>query len=574
MVSRRTLALVAGVAAVVLACVVLGGNDSSKARSMLAEEKAHSRGRHHVHRTAAQRTVMQEEQEAKLQEKRMVATEPVSAKTEDDYIAARTHLASLRREVADDTERRATLEVEEKARLNQVDDAKAARKAAAMRVSLSANTLVSANHLAATARASKTAARTERSTSEKREAQGIALQQPAAALLRDSQKLNDQSNLVLDQSHSAQAKALAALDLKLAQSLAGRASKGMAKAKGFFAEAITDRKAAVEDDQEAAQTTIEAAQVSLKQNKEMPALMHVLHGQQTGGKAASAVVDADSKALDNAEKAFGAEKAHFASAVSEESKVAKEIFALSERSGIIRKEVHAAQAFVVDAAKAHLRAAQAYKDATQASVRAQTSADHLRQHEVKELEKKLADARDAKEEASTKYTGALESVSKLSGHQTVLQVQVARLRLQLKEAKMQRDDSKSKAGREQETINTMQAELDKEDSDLNEARLRLADQHMGLMSKHGGDGDHAHDGGRQNEAHDLASRAMADVAKQGDSEDSRDALDRQRRRDVRLRQAEADAHHRAQSEESKLRAAQKEVQRQMEKVTGLESSMQ
>ena len=34
--------------------------------------------------------------------------------------------------------------------------------------------------------------------------QGIALQQPAAALLRDSQKLNDQSNLVLDQSHSAQ----------------------------------------------------------------------------------------------------------------------------------------------------------------------------------------------------------------------------------------------------------------------------------------------------------------------------------------------------------------------------------
>ncbi|KAJ1475227.1 hypothetical protein T484DRAFT_1829256, partial [Baffinella frigidus] len=158
-----------------------------------------------------------------------------------------------------------------------------------------------------------------------------------------------------------------------------------------------------------------------------------------------------------------------------------------------------------------------------------------RDAKVKELEKKLADARDAKEEASTKYTGALESVSKLSGHQTVLQVQVARLRLQLKEAKMQRDDSKSKAGREQETINTMQAELDKEDSDLNEARLRLADQHMGLMSeqrsddaldggrhkpalglmsKHGGDGDHAHDGGRQNEAHDLASRAMADVAKQ------------------------------------------------------------
>ena len=53
----------------------------------------------------------------------------------------------------------------------QVDDAKAARKAAAIRVSLSANTLASANALAAEARASKTAARAERSTSEKREAQ-------------------------------------------------------------------------------------------------------------------------------------------------------------------------------------------------------------------------------------------------------------------------------------------------------------------------------------------------------------------------------------------------------------------
>ena len=57
-----------------------------------------------------------------------------------------------------------------------------------------------------------------------------------------------QSNLVLDQSHSAQAKALAALDLKLAQSLAARASKGMAEARSNFALAIADRKKAVDDD--------------------------------------------------------------------------------------------------------------------------------------------------------------------------------------------------------------------------------------------------------------------------------------------------------------------------------------
>jgi len=37
----------------------------------------------------------------------------------------------------------------------------------------------------------------------------------------------------------------------------------MAKAKGFFADAIKDRTSAVKDDQEAAQTTIEAAQVTI-----------------------------------------------------------------------------------------------------------------------------------------------------------------------------------------------------------------------------------------------------------------------------------------------------------------------
>ena len=57
-----------------------------------------------------------------------------------------------------------------------------------------------------------------------------------------------QSNLVLDQSHSAQAKALAALDLKLAQSLPARASRGMAQARSNFALAIADRKKAVNDD--------------------------------------------------------------------------------------------------------------------------------------------------------------------------------------------------------------------------------------------------------------------------------------------------------------------------------------
>jgi len=532
----------------------------------------HSRGRHHEHRLShAQRVMHEVEKEAKKEEQRMVTTEPVSAKTEDAYIAARTHLASLRREVADDTERKEQLQREEKARVNQVTDARAARKTAALRVSEEANTLARANQLAAQARMLKAKSRTEREASEKREAQGIALQQPAAALLHDSQKLNDQSNLVLDQSHSAQAKALAALDLKLAQNLAGRASEGMAKAKGFFSQAIAERKAAVHDGQAAAERTIAAAQVSLKQNSEIPALMHVLHGQQTGGKALAAVTDADTRALETAESGFGAAKARVVDDVRGETDVAHELFALSERAVVLRKEVHAAQDTVVDAAKAHLRAAQAYRDATEASVRAQTQADTLRQHEVADLRDKLEAARTAKDDAATKYTGAVAKVSKLTGHQTVLQVQVARLRLQLKEANMQRDDERSKAQREQETINSMQAELDKEDSDLNEARLHLADQHMGLMSR---DGGARRDGGRQEGAHDAAARAEADVAKAADPSDVRGELERQRRRDERLRSAEAGAHRRAQEEEEKLRAAQREVERQMKKVTGLEGSFE
>jgi uncharacterized protein YecT (DUF1311 family) len=41
---------------------------------------------------------------------------------------------------------------------------------------------------------------------------------------------------------------------------------------------------------------------------------------------------------------------------------------------------------------------------------------------------------------------------------------------QLKEAQMQRQEARDKASREQDTINSMQAQLDKEDADLNEAR--------------------------------------------------------------------------------------------------------
>jgi len=55
----------------------------------------------------------------------------------------------------------------------------------------------------------------DRAKSEMEEGRGVAMQRPSGVLLSDSKKLNSQSNMVLHNSKSTQAKALAALDLKM-----------------------------------------------------------------------------------------------------------------------------------------------------------------------------------------------------------------------------------------------------------------------------------------------------------------------------------------------------------------------
>lgn len=168
--------------------------------------------------------------------------------------------------------------------------------------------------------------------------------------------------------------------------------------------------------------------------------------------------------------------------------------------------------------------------------------------------------------------------------------------LQLKEAEMQRREAEDKASHQQDTINSMQAELDKEDADLNEARLSLADSHLGSSAR----ATPSQAAGGQDRIHALAAEALNEaepwsvrrpaarssakgdstVSSGGDQSGSRwrtgmrDTLDEQRRDDARLAQEEAQAHRRARAEESKLKAAQEEVARQLSKVTNLEGSMQ
>jgi hypothetical protein len=168
-------------------------------------------------------------------------------------------------------------------------------------------------------------------------------------------------------------------------------------------------------------------------------------------------------------------------------------------------------------------------------------------------------------------------------------VALTRVAGQLKEEEMQRREAEDKASHQQDTINSMQAQLDKEDADLNEARLSLADSHLSSSAR----ADPAQAAGDVEHLHALAAEALNEAeparrprpggaSKGGSSEpDSeysesrmRDSLDEQRRDDARLAEEEADAHRRAHAEEAKLKAAQEQVASQLRKVTNLEGSMQ
>jgi hypothetical protein len=361
----------------------------------------------------------------------MLKDGPVADKASDAYTAARMNLASLRTKLRDNSDMAKKLKLVEKQRQTALAVAQHQRKKATKIVGSEENTLLEAQKLAKQARHMERLSREERSESEKAEAQGLALQRPAEALLKDSQRLNDQSNLVLDQSHSAQAKALAALDLKLAQSLAGRASKGMAEARQDFALAIEDRKKAVTDDTNAAHEVREDAQESLKTNNEQPALLHVLHGQTTGGAALNAVVESDTKGVMNAEETLGVDREGLIERKQDLSNVDTQLAVLAQAAKALRAEVRAAKKEVLEAAQAHLSALRGYRHATAQAISSQTQLNEMLHSDMYKVRRERDESRAAQHAASDRYARALSKMSTLDGHQTVLKVEIARLRLQV-----------------------------------------------------------------------------------------------------------------------------------------------
>ena len=400
-------------------------------------------------------------------------------------MAAKSRLASLRSKLRDDNNVAKHLTMVEKQHAAGVSDAISDRKSAALAVTSQEATLKKAESLAKDARHYQRLARNERSSSETAEAQGLALQKPAAALLKDSQKLNDQSNLVLDQSHSSQAKALASLDLKLAQSLADRAAKGMARAKQDFASAIDDRKAALKDDEVASNRVMEAAKVSLQTNPEQSSLLRIQQGQLTGSKALQSILNIDTNSVGAAQEKLGESRKQVKLAKESEGNVARQILVLDKEAKALRAEIGAAEKEVLAAAKEHLLAARKYKSATLKSISAQSKIETMREDEVRKLRSELASTKQSKEDAGQRYTRALQKIAKLNGHQTIMKVQIARLKLQLKEEEMRAQDYKAKNSKDQEVINNMQAQLDREDADLNEAKLKIADSSLGLAGGRG-----------------------------------------------------------------------------------------
>jgi len=579
-----TLATIA--AAVCFAALIENGGFSSATELEGSGNKALGRGgeggvddagsRHEAHKHRVRHShgsLMHLQALVKEDEKKEGDSRAKVVSTEDAYVASRTHAASIKAERADEIESIRKLELEKKDDNTAIKGALLARKKAASRLAERQN---AAKHALATEVAVfglENKALEDKDASEKDEAEGIAIQEPAAALLKDSQKLNDQSNLVLDQSKSTQAKALAALDLNLAQSLARRASDGMSSAKGYFSRAIAERKKAVGADDAAASKITAEAKLSLGVNHEVPELLHVLHGQDTGDSAIRHVVDADEKAVNRGSITLGEDRQAVQSDYSARQLTYSQISLAEREAQVLRKELVAAQTAVVAAAKAHVEASKSFRAAQAGRREAEDRADALEGRVRGDLQEQLKAAVDAGEASKRVFKKAKEKVESLEGKQTLLKMRVARLRLQLKEASMRGAEAKEGEKREREQRSELQTQLDKEDGELNAERLRLADA---KIAGGGGDGEREGGGERERRGRRHATRGVHDEAARAEEEadgGSNDVLERERERERVMRRQQAKAELRARDEERKLKEAQRQVQAQMSKVRQLEGSV-
>ena len=342
-------------------------------------------------------------------------------------------------------------------------------------------TLKRATHLVDQARSQDDQEISHRARSEMDEGRGVAMQRPSGVLLADSKKLNTQSNLVLKHSKSTQAKALAALDLKMAQKLADRASSGMVAAKGYFTDAIHDRKEATAAAEQAATDTVNAASVSLTMDENSPKLHQIEEGEEQGPDALQDIVAIDAQQVDRAEGQLGAARETLKDNQSHARTLSAEIGQVQKKIDTLHKQLRVAQVEVLEAAWAHVAATKRLETASADALSSETKVNDMRADEAQKLQQELHDARHSQLPASSKYERANERMEGVNGERTMLQVRVARLKLKLKEAQLQRDKALRAAHVSHTLVHQMEHSMQEETQALKVARVKL--ESKGLYSQ-------------------------------------------------------------------------------------------
>ena len=291
-------------------------------------------------------TLAEEEKKAAFAREQQLKLTPLASRTEDALLMAGGELHTDRTKLGDAEARQQNWRSAEAATERLIKKAQQARANAALTVSNDEDTLKRAPQLVNEARQQDDLEISHRARSEMEEGRGIAMQRPSGVLLADSKKLNAQSNMVLEHSKSTQAKALAALDLKMAQQLADRASSGMVAAKSYFTKAIQERKEATAAAEAAAADTVNAASVSLTMAPNSPVLHHIENGEEQGPNALEDIVTADAQQVDHAEGQLGAARQNLASDQARVRTLSAEIWKVQEKINTVHTQLRAAQVWV------------------------------------------------------------------------------------------------------------------------------------------------------------------------------------------------------------------------------------
>jgi hypothetical protein len=383
-------------------------------------------------------TLAEEEKKVAFAQAQELKLTPLASRTEDALLMAGGELHTDRTRLADAMEQQQEWRSAAAATQRLMRKAQKERADAALKVSHDEDTLKRATELVDQARKEDNLEIRHRARSELDQGRGVAMQRPAGVLLADSKKLNEQSNMVLSHSKSTQAKALAALDLKMAQQLADRASSGMVAAKGYFTDAIHQRKEATVAAEAAATDTVNAASVSLTMDGNSPLLHQIENGEEQGPKALQDIIATDAQQVDRAEGQFGAAREALSEDQARARKLSAEIWQVQQKIDGLHKELRTAQGYVLASAKAHVAATQRLEKVSAEALAASTKVDKMRTDESEKLAQELHDARHSQLRASSQYERASEKMEGVNGERTLLQVKVARLKLKLKEAQLQR----------------------------------------------------------------------------------------------------------------------------------------